>query len=467
MSSARPATPSWRPRSSGPRCTPPRPRASACVRPAQTATRRRSASTGPASRWTSRRRGQRRRPWPRTGQLLTAPIDSGIPRCRWHRVRVDADVPPGTTVSVEVATTEEPPASALPGLGGGNDWSGDTVHPEDWRSGPVGSLDFLVDQPPGRYLHLRLRLTGNGTVTPTIHRIRLDFPRLTSADYLPAVYRNDPTADDFTERFLALFDASLEELDMAVERAPALLDAAGVPDDALSWLAGLIGLAFDADWSPAVRRQLLASAPELYRRRGTHWALAEAIRIVFNVDARIDELAAGRAWAGLDKRSRLGSVALFGRSEARFRLGGSALSGAPLRGYGDPDNDPLTAQAHRFRVLLPPARSGVQPDPTALASLVNRQAPAHTVGEVRVGGLGFVVGVWSAVGIDTALVPLPAPVLGLATGGAGAAGRGRPVRLRRHSVLWPNRRGRQTGIRLGAGAGSAASAAVGFTMIAT
>ena len=45
------------------------------------------------------------------GQLLTQAIDSGMPRCRWHRVRVEADVPPGTTVSVAVATseTETPP----------------------------------------------------------------------------------------------------------------------------------------------------------------------------------------------------------------------------------------------------------------------------------------------------------------------------------------------------------------------
>src|SRR5262249_39780109 len=39
------------------------------------------------------------------GQLLTQAIDSGIPRCRWHRVRLDADMPPGTTLSIAVATS--------------------------------------------------------------------------------------------------------------------------------------------------------------------------------------------------------------------------------------------------------------------------------------------------------------------------------------------------------------------------
>src|SRR5262249_58451409 len=42
----------------------------------------------------------------RQGQLLTQAIDSGIPRCRWHRVRVEADIPPGTTVAVAIASSE-------------------------------------------------------------------------------------------------------------------------------------------------------------------------------------------------------------------------------------------------------------------------------------------------------------------------------------------------------------------------
>jgi hypothetical protein len=64
----------------------------------------------------------------------------------------------------------------------------------------------------------------------------------------------------------------------------------------------------------------------------------------------------------------------------------------------------------------------------SLRRLVAAQAPAHAVGGVRVGGSGLVVGSWSAVGIDTALAPLPAPVLGSG-------------RLRRALVLWPARGG--------------------------
>jgi len=380
------------------------------------------------------------------GQLLTMAIDSGRPRCRWHRVRVDADVPAGTGLAVAVATSEDPTPDGTTAPPGEDGWPAGPPNPDDWQDGGAASADFLVDQAPGRYLYVRLRLTGDGTASPVVHRIRLDFPRVTSADQLPAVYAQDPAAADFTERFLSLFDAAFEEADRAVERYPALLDPGGVPDEVLPWLGGLLGLTFAPGWNAVIRRNLLAAAPVLYRGRGTPGALSQVIKIVFGIDVAITELAADRNWAALGQASRLGSSRLFSRSRTRFRVGSSALSSAPLRSFGQPDDDPLTAQANRIRVLVPRAPGGGL-DLAALRQLVVSQAPAHTVTEVRPGGLGLVVGVWSAVGVDTALAPLPAPVLVAST----PAGAGQPVTLGRHSVLWPSARGSRAGIRLGAG----------------
>jgi hypothetical protein len=74
-----------------------------------------------------------------------------------------------------------------------------------------------------------------------------------------------------------------------------------------------------------------------------------------------------------------------------------------------------------------------------LRRLVDRQAPAHTRGSVRIGGAGFVVGTQSTVGVDTAFVPLPAPVL------SGA----HPVRLNHDGVLRPGPRGVRHGVNVG------------------
>jgi phage tail-like protein len=389
------------------------------------------------------------------GELFTGALDSNIPRCRWHRVRIDADVPKAATVSIRLAASED--ASASPT---------DTL---DWQAAPAGATDFLVEQPPGRYLYLQLSLTGDGTATPVVRQIRLEFPRTTSADLLPAAYREDPAAEDFTERFLSLFDASVATLDRVIERYPALLDGEGVPDAVLPWLASLLGLSFEPGWEAQTRRALLSAAPQLRRNRGTPAGLGQAIQIIFGVSPVIEELYTARAWATVGGTTApgvgraaicgappLGAGRLFGRSTSRFRLGTSALSHAPLRGFGNPGDDALTQHAYRFRVLIPPGPAAGRVDKDALTRLITQQAPAHTIGQIRTGRREFIIGPGCLVGIDTALRAPEPPVLR-----PPPAGRmGRPVRLSRNSIVWPARQGRRGGVRVGT------TSVVGMTTVA-
>lgn len=388
------------------------------------------------------------RPLVGQGQLLTQAIDSGIPRCLWHRLRVDADVPPGTSLDIAVATSEagdEQPPKGTPDDPAWAGFASGVPHPGDWEQLPPGATDVLLRRPPGRYLFLRARLTGDGKATPVVHGIRLDFPRVTSLDQLPEVWQDDGASADFTARFLSLFDASLGELDRVIERYPALLQAGTVPGEVLPWLAGLLGLGFDPSWPVARRRALVQAAPELYRLRGTPEGLRRAIELVFDVVPVIEELGAARAWGALARPgagtpARLGSVRLFGPSRVRFRLDRSVLSRTPVRSLGDPRLDAQGSDAYRFRVLISPGAGGV--DIPRLQRLVGSQAPAHTVATIRVGGTGLVVGQQSAVGVDTLLIGPPAPVLGSGSSGG-------TVRLSRHSVLWPGRHYSGTAMRAG------------------
>jgi phage tail-like protein len=375
------------------------------------------------------------------GQLLTRALDSGEPRCRWHRVRIDADVPKGTRLWVDVATSEEaePPYQGTPDPA----WPGfptGPLHPEDWQTtSPDGPLDFLIRQPPGRHLFLRLRLSGDGVQTPLVRRIRIDLPRSTSLEHLPAVFRETPEAEDFTERFLSLFDATIARVDEAVLRAPALADGQGLPDEVLPWLAAFLDIVFDSAWTPAQRRALLAAAPSLYRRRGTKQGLIDTITIVTGVAPAIVELALERSWGGLG-HAYVGGVRLYSRVRARFVVGSSAIGAAPMRSFGNPDQDPFAVAAFRFQVLVPPNALGhAQYARERLAELVESIKPAHTIAQLRVGGGGFVVGVSSAAGVDTVLGGLPPPVLG----------KSGTVRLGRMSVLAPARRGRRFGFAVG------------------
>jgi phage tail-like protein len=382
------------------------------------------------------------------GQLLTLALDSGIPRCKWHRVRLDADVPAGTTLTVAVASAEDA-AERHGDLVRDPEWKDFPTgqpHHADWTSAPAGSVDFLIDQPPGRYLFFRMRMTGDGTATPIVRRVRIDFPRLTSLDHLPAVYRENPRAEDFTARFLSLFDASIADMDRVIERYPALLDPSGVPEQLLPWLGGFFDIGFDSSWDADKRRTILRYAPQLYRLRGTLTGLRLAICLVFGVQPAIEELSSTGMWGALGNReklqalrcekstpppsvrrnARLRATRLFGKSRARFHLGRSPIGGAPLRSYGNPDQDPFAAGAYQFRVLVPPLADRSKAERDRLTNLIDAQKPAHTVAAVRVGGTGFLLGQWSAVGVDTAFIPLAAPILG----------KNGNVRLNRMSILW-------------------------------
>jgi phage tail-like protein len=351
----------------------------------------------------------------RDGMLVTVALDSGMPRCRWHRVQLDADIPAGTSLQVEVASGDEPATAP---------------HMDDWQALSNGASDFLIDQPPGRYLYLRITFKGDGLRTPLLRRARIDFPRSTSLDSLPPVFRENPRAEDFTERFLSLFDAGIGQIDAALDQFPAALDVDGARAEMLPWLAGFLDLVFDPSWERSRQRTILAALPRLYRMRGTVAGLQLAVRLVFDSEVAIQELAFERAWGHLGG-APLGAVRLFGKSRARFALGRSSLGGAPLNSYGNPDLDPVASGAYRFRVLVPPGPLVSPLSLQRLARLIESQKPAHTQATVRSGGGGFVLGSFSAIGIDSVLGPLPAPVLG-------AAG---SIRLGRMSVLWPARRG--------------------------
>ena len=345
------------------------------------------------------------------GEYFTEPLDSGIEECRWHRVALDAELPPGATIRVSFATTAD---GSVPAAG------------LTWQTPATATADdFLITAAPGRFLHLRFQLHGDGHVTPRLRRARLEFPRATSLEHLPPVFRESGRAEDFTERLLALFDSIVADTDSAIAKFPSLLDLGHTPDEVLPWMGTLLDVAYDPRWSAKVRRRVLSAIPALYAHRGTRHGLRHAIELVFGTNCGIEELGPRRAHAALGFGAHLGAVRVFGRASSRLRLGTSALGRTPLRSFGNPDRDALSADAFRFRVLVPPALGASEPLTRRLGELVAAQKPAHTVETLRRRRIGWIVGTGSGIGIDTAFTGLPKPVLG--SGGN--------IRLRRNSIL--------------------------------
>ena len=361
----------------------------------------------------------------KSGVYRSGALDSGIAGCRWHRVRIDAEIPPGTDVRVAVATTDGSPEGHEP-------------HPSDWFDVGAGVLDTMLRTPPGRWLYARVELRGDSRRSPLVHRIRLDLPRHSGLDDLPAIFSEDPRAGDFTERFLGVFDAWLEQVDDTLARRDALLDADSLPDDALGWLASLIGIGFEAEMPPRRRRALLAAAPDLHRRRGTPSGLLDTLRLALGVTASIEERGTQRPWGAVGS-AHLGGVRLFGRSTRGCTSGRRASA---TRGWClavTQISTPCAGNAHRVVVNVPAVDdAGRRVDAGLVSRVVRSQSPAHIATTVAIArsGTGFVAGL-ARVGVDTTLTtPEPAVVgrFGVGRHAVVASGRARGLALAGHQT---------------------------------
>lgn len=364
------------------------------------------------------------------GRVETYALDSERYGCVWHRVFLEACLPPGTSIQVQARASDDlypvprlpraPAEGAVPTPDPARFPLGSRTPDDEEGWLPVGALDRraawadvpfapasppgietlegLVKCPPGRYLWLRVTLRGTKRRTPALAAIRATFPRPSILDHLPAFWRGDPDAAKTMDETLSLFEGFLTELDVRIDALPRLFDPRSCPDEALDWLAGFLALALDPRLAADARRTLVREGAALFRQRGTVPGLSRLLTIV--AGARVDLVEAFRlrrraiGVLGEDAGEAMGAILGPG-----LALGGG--TGATPAG----DDDPLVAfcrpYAHRFTVVV------FRPRDEALAGIletaIERNKPAHTVHEVCWLEAGFRVGVTTFVGFGTRL----------------------------------------------------------------
>ncbi|MGW0229335.1 phage tail protein [Actinopolymorpha singaporensis] len=383
------------------------------------------------------------------GICVTYRLDSGLPRNRWGRVILDGCLPPGTDCHIATATSDEeyetalPPAPAQPA---GCDPAGGTTPPLPpaelalppvqiggalhrrrdaptpwWRPAAGDSVDIFeapVLSPPGRYLWVSLRLSGDGRSTPVVRALRVEHQTHDLARRLPGVYTEDQPDPSFLHRYLAMFDSLLYDLDQRAARRDVLVDPAATPVEALTWLASFVGLALDDRWPESSRRRLLAEIVPLYRRRGTIGALSRYLELFLGRPPVIVEHFRLRGLApvpGADPAASSRAVVGVG-----FRVGGEVRTLGSTPDPAGVHTSPMAAAAHRFSVLVPQPLS--EEEEAAVRHVLDTERPAHTDYELctvdagmRIGS-GLHLGLTSMVGPTGAFDPLVA--------GASVAGRG-------------------------------------------
>jgi len=234
-------------------------------------------------------------PQPRCAReaVLETPVwDSGLSGCVWHRLVLDARRAPGGAIRVQSRCADD--AALLAKL----PWRDEPpllVHPMGselpWRSreasacADLQSLTALLQDARGRWLQLRLLVSGDGQQSPGLAALRVWYPRWSYLkEYLPAVYQADAASAALLDRMLALFEGEFTRWEDRIAAAQLLLDARSAPAESLVWLAQWVALAFDPSTSPQRRRLLLRYAVQGHARRGTVPGLLLAATLAWETD---------------------------------------------------------------------------------------------------------------------------------------------------------------------------------------
>lgn len=156
----------------------------------------------------------------------------------------------------------------------------DTRAETEWTTADViDPVDVLVDDAEGRYLYVAVELVGTPESSPLVDSVRAFCPRQSYLRYLPELYREDEQSAAFLERFLSVFETSFVDVQETIESLPRYFDPYGVPSESLPWLEEWLAVDADPDWPETARRELLARAPELYKKRGTKAGLRATLEL--------------------------------------------------------------------------------------------------------------------------------------------------------------------------------------------
>jgi phage tail-like protein len=330
----------------------------------------------------------------RKGRLVSGPLDGKITGFSWHRIVLEADLPPATALEVETLTSDAPLEDARLALEPETSWSRRIVLTAGQRP------EVLIQSGPGRYLWLRLGLIGDGAASPRINAIDIAGPRDSSLRLLPEPFHEDPVSRDFLDRLLSYFDTTFAEAEARIARFPATLAPNAAPEGVfLAWLASWFDLRLLAVWPDSTRRAFLARADEISRKRGTIAGLKLVLQLHLGVSAPLPAIIEGfrlRDYAA--RRTDAGAALVNGR----LRLGGLEI----------PTGGTRADHAHRFLLVLPEALLPGPDDRQTLVDLVDAFRPAHAAWSLIVVPEGVRIGCQSSLGIDMVLGGKPSSTLG-------------------------------------------------------
>lgn len=178
-----------------------------------------------------------------SGYFCLAPIDSRFDEFQWSRVQITCDLPEDCLISVHALATDElempeeyreytdetlmDTIHALPGM------KNPKLAAEDIYGPAIANESDVLVRGKGRYLLLMIELSSTGGRNPSVSKVSVQMAGDHMTDYLPEIYRDD----DFTYRFLSIFNSLHIDLEQKIEDIPKVFDIERTSNDMLGYLA--------------------------------------------------------------------------------------------------------------------------------------------------------------------------------------------------------------------------------------
>jgi phage tail-like protein len=334
------------------------------------------------------------------GTYYSRVFDSTVEACEWHRLALDVGTAEKSTLELFFRVSDTRFA---------RDAKEDALLP--WRrlfvtpQSSVAVEDALFREARGRYMQLKFVFTGDGFHTHRVRAAQLYFQRLSYLRYLPATYQEDEEGRQFLERFLSIFESVSLEIEQEIAGVAQYFDPEAVSSEFLDWLGTWLAVLRDNNWPEEKRRELLKSAYQLYKLRGTAQGLVQIIKLFTGGETFIVEHHALQTPMVLGAQAALGSSTVVGKSPTRGLVleESSDIGGFALIEGDEPPEKPFEAGAYDFTVVADTSRLEGEAQMRALRRLVEEEKPAHTRCFLRAGGRPLRLGVSALLQVDTRL----------------------------------------------------------------
>jgi phage tail-like protein len=321
-----------------------------------------------------------------------------------------------------------------------------------WTAKGLDVGDFFTGAGKSAKFWVGLHLFSDGSSSPVLDQIRVEYDQPTYLSMLPPIYRDQSRCGDFLLRFLSLFESFFTEGECEIRNLPIRFDPNCAPLDTLPWLASWLAIDWDERWDEPQQREVIRRAFALFTKRGTIEGLREALRLFAGVECVIEEPIRQTAWWSLpapdsctsaaDTSASIlnGTTATTGIEPQGAVVGVSAVLDRSLLTRDDDYGTALFDEvANRFTITLYRGQVSCPGVLDRIGEIIDRERPAHTDYRICIVEPRMAIGTQARVGIDAVVGGTPAPTrLGdsqLVLGGTPAAPIGSGLQLGLNSQI--------------------------------